>query len=107
MEVMADHDPISTLLQAFVPLLRKDNARSGRQGRIINMSSVYGSYGMAFQGPYCASKSALEGMSDALRQEMRIYEIPVILIRPGRLECAAPAAAEIRDQIDQIESDQG
>ena len=72
------------MLQAFLPLLRGDIAKGEQRGRIINMSSVYGSYGMAFQGPYCASKAALEGISDALRQEMRVYGIHVVTVRPGQ-----------------------
>ena len=76
-------------VQAFAPLLGTDTSckRTGTPGRIINMSSVYGSYGVPFNGPYCTSKSALDGLSDTLRLEMRVYGIKVSVIRPGVRVC--------------------
>ena len=47
------------------------------------MGSVYGSYSLAWNGPYCASKHAVEGLCGALRQELRLFSIPVIVLRPG------------------------
>jgi len=49
-------------------------------GRIINMSSISGKYSAPFVGAYCASKHALEGMSDSLRRELMIFGIDVIVI---------------------------
>lgn len=57
--------------------------RSRHRGRIINMSSIAGKYSWPLFGPYSASKFALEGMSDALRIEARLYGIQVVLIEPG------------------------
>ena len=71
------------MLQAFAPLLGTDRSRAGAPGRIINMSSVYGNYGMPWMGMYCASKFALEGLSHALRLEMQVHGIKVIVVRPG------------------------
>jgi len=57
--------------------------RVRRRGRIINMSSIAGKYSWPLFGPYSASKHALEGMSDALRIEARLFGIQVVLIEPG------------------------
>jgi NAD(P)-dependent dehydrogenase (short-subunit alcohol dehydrogenase family) len=57
--------------------------RARRRGRIIQMSSVAGRMCLPLMGAYCASKHALEGMSDALRLEVAGYGIYVVLIEPG------------------------
>ncbi len=67
------------MTQAFLPLLRKGN------GRIINISSKEGILSMPFVGPYCASKHALEALSDALRMELNYWHIPVSIIEPGTI----------------------
>jgi NAD(P)-dependent dehydrogenase (short-subunit alcohol dehydrogenase family) len=69
--------------QAFAPLLGADRSRTGTPGRILMISSVAGRNGMPFIGAYNASKFALEGMSEALRRELMLYGIDVIIIAPG------------------------
>ncbi len=64
--------------QRVLPYMRKR-----RRGRIINMSSIAGKYSWPLFGPYSASKHALEGMTDALRIEARLFGIQVVLIEPG------------------------
>ena len=73
------------VIQAFAPLLGAGDARSGPPGRIVNMSSVAGRFAAPFLGAYNASKFALEGMSDALRRELMVYGVDVILIEPGMI----------------------
>lgn len=63
--------------QAFLPMLRKT------QGRIINISSESGKISFPFLGAYCASKFALEALTDALRIELQAWGIQVVLIEPG------------------------
>ncbi|MGA2030927.1 MAG: SDR family oxidoreductase [Thermoguttaceae bacterium] len=63
--------------QAFLPLLRL------ARGRIVNMSSINGRVSAPYLGPYAASKHALEGMTDALRSELRSWGIQVILVEPA------------------------
>ncbi|MGD8944688.1 MAG: SDR family NAD(P)-dependent oxidoreductase [Desulfobacterales bacterium] len=63
--------------QAFLPLLRQT------QGRIINIGSVAGIFASPLMGPYCASKFAMEAVSDVLRRELRPWNIKVILLEPG------------------------
>jgi NAD(P)-dependent dehydrogenase (short-subunit alcohol dehydrogenase family) len=57
--------------------------RSLRQGTIINITSIGGLTGLPFQGYYSASKFALEGWSEALRMELRQFNIKIIVIEPG------------------------
>jgi NAD(P)-dependent dehydrogenase (short-subunit alcohol dehydrogenase family) len=71
--------------QAFAPLLGAREPQGGPPGRIVNMSSVAGRFATPFLGAYNASKFALEGMSDALRRELTLYGIDLILIEPGMI----------------------
>lgn len=65
------------MTQTFLPLIRRT------QGRIVNVSSVAGRVATPYMSPYCASKFALEGLSDSLRRELRRFGVKVILIEPG------------------------
>jgi short chain dehydrogenase len=66
------------LCRAVLPGLR-----AGNGGYIVNISSVADIVGLPFSGLYCASKFALEGMSECLRLEMRPFGIHVVLVEPG------------------------
>ncbi len=66
------------MIQAVLPVLRRNNGAT-----IVNISSIGGIMGLPYQGIYSASKYAVEGMSDALRMELRPFKINVIVIRPG------------------------
>ena len=50
------------------------------------ISSNSGFFAAPFFGPYCSSKFALEGYSDALRRELLLYNVKVIIIQPGRIK---------------------
>jgi len=65
------------VIHAFLPHLR-----TGR-GRIINVTSIGGRQAVPFMGPYCASKAALEAISDSLRMELKKWNIPVSIVTPG------------------------
>jgi NAD(P)-dependent dehydrogenase (short-subunit alcohol dehydrogenase family) len=58
--------------------------RSGR-GRIVFIGSIAGKMATPFLGPYCASKHAMEALSDSLRQELRPWGIAVSLVEPGSI----------------------
>ncbi|MEV6033929.1 oxidoreductase [Nonomuraea sp. NPDC052116] len=57
--------------------------RAQRGGRIINMSSIFGLVSGAGWGLYNATKFAVEGLSEALAQEVEPFGISVTLIEPG------------------------
>lgn len=60
--------------------------REKRSGTIVNVSSVGGKIAIPFAAPYCASKHALEAVSDALRVEVAPFGIRVIVIEAGPIE---------------------
>jgi short-subunit dehydrogenase len=47
------------------------------------ISSVGGKNALPFAGPYAASKFAIEGLSEALRRELMLFGIDVIIVAPG------------------------
>jgi short-subunit dehydrogenase len=55
----------------------------GEGGRIINVSSVVGKRAIPKVGAYCATKSALDALSDALRVEIKSRKISVTSVYPG------------------------
>lgn len=57
--------------------------RAAGGGRIVNCSSVLGMVAMGYRAPYNATKFALEGLTDTLRNELHGTGIEVILIEPG------------------------
>ena len=57
--------------------------RERGSGRIVQCSSVLGLVGRPVQGPYVATKFALEGLTDTLRLELRGTGVHVVLIEPG------------------------
>jgi NAD(P)-dependent dehydrogenase (short-subunit alcohol dehydrogenase family) len=83
--------------QAFAPLLGADRSRTGKPGRIIQISSVAGRLSAPFLGAYAASKRALEGMSESLRRELMLYGIDVVIINPGSVATPIWDKAESQD----------
>jgi NAD(P)-dependent dehydrogenase (short-subunit alcohol dehydrogenase family) len=62
--------------------------RAQRFGRIVNIGSVAGRIASPFMGAYAASKHAVEGLSDALRRELKPFGIKVSVVRPGFINTA-------------------
>ncbi|MDD4922875.1 MAG: SDR family oxidoreductase [Bacteroidales bacterium] len=101
------------MLQATLPQLRKQG-----QGTIINFSSIGGLMGLPFQPFYSASKFAIEGLSEALRMELKPFNIKVIVINPGDFHTSntanrtnitvegGPYDAQFKKSLDQIEKDE-
>jgi len=65
-------------IRAVLPAMRR-----ARRGTIVNVSSVAGKLSIPFAAPYCASKHALEALSDALRVELAPFGIRVVVVEPG------------------------
>ncbi|MFL5381801.1 MAG: SDR family oxidoreductase [Longimicrobiaceae bacterium] len=57
--------------------------RERKRGTIVNVSSIAGLVSLPFQAFYSASKFALEGMTEALRMEVRPFGVHVVLVEPG------------------------
>lgn len=66
------------LTREVLPYMRKQGG-----GIIINFSSIGGLMGLPFQAFYSASKFAVEGFSEALRMEVKPFNIKVVVINPG------------------------
>ncbi|GBE43250.1 putative oxidoreductase [bacterium BMS3Bbin10] len=60
--------------------------RAQGHGRIVQCSSCLGLVSLKFRGVYNASKFALEGLSDAMRQELAGTGLHVSLIEPGPID---------------------
>ncbi|WRA25587.1 SDR family oxidoreductase [Helicobacter pylori] len=66
------------VVQFCLPLLKNKP-----YSKIFNLSSIAGRMSMLFLGHYSASKHALEAYSDALRLELKPFNVQVCLIEPG------------------------
>ncbi|WP_199154315.1 SDR family NAD(P)-dependent oxidoreductase [Chromobacterium sp. ASV23] len=60
--------------------------RAQGHGRIVFNSSILGFAAMRWRGAYNASKYAMEGLCDTLRQELHGTNIHVALVEPGPIE---------------------
>jgi len=63
--------------KAFLPQMRENG------GTIVMISSMAGMIGFGGMGAYCASKFALEGVSDALAEDLAPFGSKVIIVEPG------------------------
>ena len=64
---------------AVLPVMREQGS-----GHILNLSSIAGLASFPFVGMYCATKHAVEAISEAMAQEVKEFGIKVTLIEPGR-----------------------
>jgi len=68
----------SQICREVLPMMRAQGS-----GTIVNVSSIAGRVSVPLIGAYCASKFALEALSDSLRVESKSFGIHVVLIEPG------------------------
>jgi NAD(P)-dependent dehydrogenase (short-subunit alcohol dehydrogenase family) len=80
--------------QRFLPLLRTSG------GRIINVSSGISNIALPYLGAYAAAQFAKEGLSDALRRELRPLGVSVSVIQPGAV--FTPIWGKMRRSADEI-----
>src|SRR3984885_316839 len=85
------------VIQAFAPLLGTDKRRQGPAGRIVNISSSGAKISIPLIGAYSSSKCGLEGMSDALRIELMLFGIDVVMIEPGTVNTSMYDKGEKED----------
>ncbi len=77
---------------AVLPIMRKQ-----KSGRIIHTSSIVGFIPSPYMTYYGASKHALEGYSESLDHEVRVFGIRSILIEPGFMKTSINAHASTLD----------
>ena len=70
------------MVQAFLPLIRQGG------GRIVNVGSIGGLLVLPLNGAYSASKFGIRAVTDALRLELRQWNIHVSLIEVAPVETA-------------------
>lgn len=87
--------------RAFLPQLRKQ-----RSGHILNLSSIGGLTASPGWGLYQSTKFAVEGLSEALAQEVTPLGIHVTLIEPGpfRTDFLGRSGVEAQKRIDDYRS---
>ncbi len=69
------------LIQLVLPYMRQQH-----WGKIVNISSIGGKMATPLGGWYHASKFALEGLSDSLRNEVKSFGVDVVVIEPGGIK---------------------
>jgi NAD(P)-dependent dehydrogenase (short-subunit alcohol dehydrogenase family) len=69
---------VMRVCQRVLPLMR-----TRQSGLIVNVTSIAGELSLPFQGIYSATKFAVEGLTEALRAEVRPFGIQVVLVQPG------------------------
>lgn len=74
------------ITQSLLPLLGADANTKFSAGKIININSISGLFTSPLIVPYCASKFAVESVSDGLRRELAMYGIKVVSINPGAVK---------------------
>jgi NAD(P)-dependent dehydrogenase (short-subunit alcohol dehydrogenase family) len=79
--------------QAVMPVMRRQGS-----GRILQVSSAAGGTGFPMVGLYCASKFALEGMTEALALEAERFGIAVTIVAPSDFRTGFLASCREREE---------
>ena len=72
---------VARMVKAVLPAMRRE-----KRGQIVNIGSLSGLAPIPFLGMYSASKFALEGYTEALRHEVKPFNIQVSLVEAGFLK---------------------
>ena len=76
---------LTELTRLCIPLLK-----AGATPAVVNVSSIVGKRGLPGRSEYSASKFAVQGFSEALRGELSIHGIDVLVINPGLTQTNFP-----------------
>jgi len=80
------------MTRAFLPVLRASN-----DARLVNVSSVFGIVAPPGQAAYAASKFAVRGFSESLRQELADSTVGVTVVHPGGVATSISDSARVPD----------
>jgi NAD(P)-dependent dehydrogenase (short-subunit alcohol dehydrogenase family) len=88
--------------KAFLPILRE-----ARWGHIVNISSIFGIISVPQQTAYNASKFAVRGMTDALRQELELdgSSVSCTTVHPGGIKTNIARSARV-SEVSQLQDPQ-
>ena len=81
------------MTRALLPTMRAQGS-----GHILQLTSIGGLAAVGGFGPYCASKFALEGWSEALRDEVAPLGIRVTIVEPGAFRTEFAGGANMRPE---------
>jgi len=87
--------------KAFLPVLRQEP-----QAHIVNISSVFGLIAPAGQAPYCASKFAVRGFTDALRHELAGTTVSLSVVHPGGIKTRIAHNSRRAESFDETQAKQ-
>lgn len=82
--------PLFTMLEV-IPHMRRQGG-----GRIVNIASIGGKVAVPHLAPYCASKAALVGLSDAMRSELARDGIKVTTVCPWLMRTGSVYNVEVK-----------
>jgi len=66
------------LMRGLLPMMRRQ-----RSGLVVNVTSIAGRIAFPFFGAYCASKWALDALSESMRYELASHGVDVAIVEPG------------------------
>lgn len=87
------------MMRAAAPAMR-----AAGEGLIVNVSSTAGRFARPFAAPYHASKWALEGLTQAMRYELSVYGVDVVLVEPGPYRTNLQKTAEAPEDRARLDS---
>jgi len=79
------------LIRKIVPHMRRTGG-----GRIVNITSIGGKFGVPHLAPYCAGKFAMVGLSDSIRAELALDNIHVTTVVPGLMRTGSHVNAKFK-----------
>ena len=72
---------VINVIQSVLPQMRKQ-----KNGMIINITSIAAEISLPYRGLYCASKAAVEKITEALRMEIKDYGIQACTFQAGDIK---------------------
>jgi NADP-dependent 3-hydroxy acid dehydrogenase YdfG len=85
--------------RAFLPHMLEQGS-----GHIVNVSSIFGLFGVPGQSAYCASKFAVRGYSDSVRAELRNSQVNMTVVHPGGIRTNIANSSRFRLQGEDVPS---